>query len=126
MDLNANTIEAIVKKVISEMHLPSDVCYPFVKLGARIFGRFDLEELSPEEAMKTCSLPVIFIHGDGDAFVPFEMSVESYNACASEHKRLVNIEGAGHGLAFPAAQERYVKEVGDFFDEALGKKKETT
>ena len=125
-DCGYSSAKRIIKKVISEMHLPADACYPFVKLGARIFGRFDLEELSPEEAMKSCSLPVIFLHGDGDAFVPFEMSVESYNACASEHKRLVNIEGAGHGLAFPAAQERYVKEVGDFFDEALGKKKETT
>lgn len=121
-DCGYSSAKRIIKKVIGEMHLPADICYPFVKLGARIFGRFDLEEISPEEAMKKCTLPVIFLHGDGDAFVPFEMSVESYNACASEHKRLVNIEGAGHGLAFPAAQERYVKEVGDFFDEALGNK----
>ncbi len=121
-DCGYSSAKKIIKKVIREMHLPADVCYPFVKLGARIFGRFDLEELSPEDAMKKCSLPVIFLHGDGDEFVPFDMSVESYNACASEHKRLVNIEGAGHGLAFPAAQERYIKEVGDFFDEALGKK----
>lgn len=121
-DCGYSSAERIMKKVIREMKLPTDICYPFVKLGARIYGRFDLEELSPEEAMKKCSLPVIFLHGDGDDFVPFQMSVENYDACASEHKKLVNIEGAGHGLAFPAAQERYIKEAGDFFDEALGNK----
>lgn len=119
-DCGYSSAKRIIKKVIREMRLPPDICYPFVKLGARIYGHFDLEEISPEGAMRTCHLPVFFVHGDADAFVPFEMSVENYNACASEHKRLVSIEGAGHGLAFPAAQERYIKEVGDFFDEALG------
>ena len=121
-DCGYSSAKKIIKKVIKEMKLPADIFYPFVKLGARIYGRFDLEEISPEEAMKKCSLPVIFLHGDGDDFVPFEMSVESYEACASKHKKLVNIEGAGHGLAFPASQERYIKEVGDFFNEALGNK----
>jgi fermentation-respiration switch protein FrsA (DUF1100 family) len=121
-DCGYSSTKRIIKKVVREMHLPADVLYPLIKLGARLFGHFDLEELSPEDAMKNCHLPVIFLHGDTDDFVPFEMSVESYDACASEHKKLVKIEGAGHGLAFPAAQERYIKEVGDFFDEALGKK----
>lgn len=121
-DCGYSSTKRIIKKVVREMHLPADVLYPLIKLGARLFGHFDLEELSPEDAMKNCHLPVIFLHGDTDDFVPFEMSIESYDACASEHKKLVKIEGAGHGLAFPAAQERYIKEVGDFFDEALGKK----
>ena len=121
-DCGYSSAKKIIKKVIKEMKLPADIFYPFVKLGARLYGHFDLEEISPEEAMKKCSLPVIFLHGDGDDFVPFEMSVESYEACASKHKKLVNIEGAGHGLAFPASQERYIKEVGDFFNEALGNK----
>ena len=118
-DCGYSSTERIIKKVIGEMHLPPDLCYPFVKLGARIYGHFDLEEISPEEAMKTCKLPVIFLHGDADAFVPHQMSVENFEACASEHKKLVTIEGAGHGVAFPAAQERYVREVRDFFDGAL-------
>ena len=119
-DCGYSSGKRIIKKVIKQIGLPENVCYPFVKLGARLYGHFDLEELSPEEAMAHCKLPVFFIHGDGDNFVPFEMSVENYNACASKHKKLVNIEGAGHGLAFPAARERYIKEVGDFFESSIG------
>lgn len=121
-DCGYSSAKRIIKRVIKQLGLPENLCYPFVKLGARIYGHFDLEEISPEEAMAKCTLPVFFIHGDKDAFVPFEMSVENYNACTSKYKKLVNIEGAGHGLAFPAAKEKYIKEVGDFFEDALGNK----
>lgn len=117
-DCGYSSGKRIIKKVIKQIGLPQNICYPLVRLGARLYGHFDLEELSPEEAMANCKLPVFFIHGDGDDFVPFEMSIENYNACASKHKKLVNIEGAGHGLAFPADRERYIKEVGDFFKAA--------
>ncbi len=122
-DCGYSSAKRIIKKVISEMHLPAELCYPFVKLGARIYGHFDLEEISPEEAMAKCTLPIFFVHGDSDDFVPFRMSEESYAACASKHKHLLKIEGAGHGLAFPAAQQKYIEEMRAFFDKALSDKK---
>ena len=104
----------IIKKVIRDMKLPDGILYPFVKLGARVFGRFDLEEDTPIEAMKRCSLPIIFIHGDTDSFVPDSMSDELYAACVSKHKSIVKISGAGHGLAFPVGRDLYVRALADF------------
>lgn len=104
----------IIKKVIRDMKLPDGILYPFVKLGARVFGRFDLEEDTPIEAMKRCSVPIIFIHGDTDAFVPDKMSDELYEACVSKHKKNVKISGAGHGLAFPVGRDIYVNALADF------------
>lgn len=104
----------IIKKVIRDMKLPDGILYPFVKLGARIFGGFDLEEDTPIEAMKRCSVPIIFIHGDTDTFVPDSMSDELYEACVSKHKRNVKISGAGHGLAFPVGRDLYVNALADF------------
>ncbi len=110
-DCGYSSAEEIIKKVVKEMHLPVTLLYPFIKLGARIFGGFDLEETSPLEAMKKCRLPVVFVHGDNDDFVPYEMSVQLYNACTSEKKVLITIPGAGHGLAFPADQDGYVNQL---------------
>lgn len=39
--------KAIIKKVIQGMNLSPTVMYPFVKLSAKIFGRFNLEAASP-------------------------------------------------------------------------------
>ena len=117
-DCGYTSAKAIIKKVIRDMKLPADILYPFVKLGARIYGRFNLEENSPIEAMSKSTLPVLFFHGDSDSFVPSDMSRENFDACTSDKKRLVYIEGAEHGLAFPANQEQYLSEMRDFFDYA--------
>ena len=113
-DCGYTSAREIMYHVIRQMGLPPKLSYPFVKLGARIFGRFDLEETSPLEAVKNCRLPVIFFHGETDDFVPCDMSRKNFEACAGR-KKLVTIPGAGHGLSFPVQQARYVEELYDFF-----------
>ena len=107
-DCGYSSAKEIIKKVIRDMRLPAKLLYPFVKLGAKLFGGFDLEEASPIEAMKRCKVPIIFIHGDTDDFVPHYMSAELYEACASKYKKLVTIEGAGHGIAYPVNKGAYL------------------
>lgn len=104
----------IIQKVIGEMGLPPKLSYPFVKLAARLYGGFDLEETSPLEAMETCTVPVIFFHGEGDDYVPCDMSRRVYEACRSR-KMLVTVPGAGHGLSYPKDHERYLTALRDFF-----------
>jgi fermentation-respiration switch protein FrsA (DUF1100 family) len=113
-DCGYNSAKDIIKKVIKQLHLPAFICYPFVKFGAKVFGRFDLEECSPEEALKNCKVPVIFFHGEKDDFVPCEMSKANYNACSSK-KRLVTVPNAAHGLSYPVAPENYLNALKEFF-----------
>jgi fermentation-respiration switch protein FrsA (DUF1100 family) len=108
--------EDIIKKVMRDMRLPDGLLFPFVRLGGRIFGGFDIDLSSPIDSLKSCKLPVIFFHGDEDAFVPYEMSVENYNACSFPNKKLVTIRGAGHGLCYPVDPEKYLNEMREFFD----------
>ena len=96
------------------MHLPVWLCYFFVRLGARLFGRFDPEEFSPEAAMKSCTVPVIFFHGESDGFVPCYMSKINFDACPCK-KKLVTIPEADHGLSYPADSEKYLQSLRDFF-----------
>lgn len=106
--------KAIIQEVIRQMGIPAWLGYPFVKLGARIFGGFNLEEYSPEEALKRAKVPVILFHGEDDAFVPCSMSETNFAACASR-KRLVTIPGAGHGLSYAVDPRRYLEELREFF-----------
>ena len=113
-DCGYSTAREIIQKTIRDMKLPVGPLYPFVKIAARLFGKFDLEETSPVEAVKNCTVPVIFFHGDADDYVPSEMSRVNYEACNSQ-KELVMIPGAGHGLAYPVAPEEYVAAMKKFF-----------
>lgn len=115
-DCGYTTPKEIICKVIRQLKLPAKLCYPFVRLGARVFAGFDLEEDSSLEAMARCQVPVIFFHGEDDDFVPCDMSRRNYEACTAP-KRLITVPGAGHGLSYFLQSERYLQEVRDFFRE---------
>ena len=105
---------SIIRDVAKKMGLPVKLAYPFVKLGAKLYGHFDLEETSALEAMRHCTVPVIFFHGENDDFVPCQMSRDNFEACQSR-KRLVTVPGAGHGLSYPVAPTEYLDALRSFF-----------
>lgn len=113
-DCGYSSAKEIIKIVIRQMKLPAELSYPFVKLGAKLYGHFDLEETSPIEAVRNAKVPIIFYHGEADDFVPCSMSQECFDACASR-KAIVTISGAGHGLSYPKDPETYLQTLFDFF-----------
>ena len=117
-DCPYSSARRIIKKVVKEMKLPPEIIYPFIKLGALIFGHFRLEEDSPIEAVKRAKVPIIFFHGETDDFVPCDMSRELYEACPTK-KMLVTVQGAGHGLCVLIDREGYVSALKDFENSIL-------
>ena len=113
-DCGYDSAKNITKKYIEDMKLPSNVFYPFLKIGAKLFGKVNLEEISPIESVKHSKVPIFFIHGDKDSFVPVEMSKRCYEACTSE-KKLVIIKDAEHGISYLQDPETYVNELNSFF-----------
>ena len=113
-DCGYTSPKEIMQKVIRDMGLPPKLSFPFVRLGARIFGGFDLEETSPAEALKRCKVPVIFFHGETDAYVPCDMSRTLYDLCPTK-KAIMTVPEAGHGLCYALAPAEYRKALGDFF-----------
>ena len=67
-------------------------------------------------AMKACKVPVLFVHGTEDAFVPIQMTYENYLSCAAPHRLLV-IPGAGHGMSYALEPETCQKAMRDFWKE---------
>lgn len=113
-DCGYTSPEAIIKKVIADFKMPPKLMYPFIKFGARLFGRLNLDEYSPIKAMENCKIPIIFIHGTTDDYVPYEMSVENFNKCTHKCKKMVTVEGAGHGLAYLVDTEGYFRAIEEF------------
>lgn len=103
----------IIIKVLMDLKLPPRVFYPFIKIGAKLYGKFDLEKTSPLESVRKTDIPIIFYHGEKDNFVPYEMSVKLYMACKSK-KKLVSIKESGHGLCYLVDPDKYVNELKDF------------
>ena len=114
-DCGYTSAKEIIQKIIRQMGLPVGLAYPFVKLAARLYGGFSLEEQPPIEAVTRCPVPIFFIHGEDDDFVPCEMSVQNYEACQAPKKRLFTVPGAGHGLGYPVMPQEYITALKEFF-----------
>lgn len=113
-DCGFNKPSDIIKKVVKDMKLPVWLIYPYIKLGARLFGHFNLEEASPYESVQKAKVPIIFFHGDKDGFVPYEMSKKLFDVTKSK-KKLVTIKNAPHGVSYLVDPDYYVEELNKFF-----------
>lgn len=73
-------------------------------------------EADTVSVMERCHVPVLFIHGEADSFVPVKMSRRNYAACASPGKELLIIPGADHCMSYVVDTEAYRRRVSGFFE----------
>lgn len=109
----------IIMKVCSDMKLPERLMYPFVRLGAKLYGHFDLEAADAAEAVCHAKVPILLIHGEDDRFVPCSMSQKIFErfkeANPDGNMLLETFPGAGHGISFMEDEVRY----GRIIDKAI-------
>ncbi len=107
---------AIWKHVVEKnLHLPyrirsaaaDGLCQKKIHMRAK--------EYSTTEALAHTDIPVLFIHGSDDRFVPIEMTYENYKACASQ-KELLVVPGAGHAMSYLTDRTSYEKAMEAFWD----------
>ncbi len=96
----------IIKKVCRDRHIPERIAYPFIRLGAKIYGGFELESDCATESVKNAKIPIMLLHGTDDRFVPYPMSQEIFEAC-KDNARLHLFANAGHGLCYMVDPVRY-------------------
>lgn len=108
----------IIRKVCRDMKLPVGLAWPFVVLGARLWGGFSPNGASAVEAVRGAKVPILLMHGEDDRFVPCAMSRE----IAAANPAMVQLEtfsGAGHGLSYMVDGERYAALTRTFVEKCL-------
>jgi len=73
---------------------------------ANLFADFDFDEYSTFAGLRYNKIPVLFIHGTEDKYVPIEMTIGNYQYCTSE-KFLYLVEGSPHAIACYFDEENY-------------------
>jgi fermentation-respiration switch protein FrsA (DUF1100 family) len=93
--------------------LPAFPILPATSLLTKIKAGYYFNEASALKQLEKNKLPMLFIHGSDDLFVPTEMVWRLYEACRSDKEMLI-VEGAGHGMAYLIDKAAYEKKVIDF------------
>lgn len=112
-------VYGIFQKQIREwFHLPGFPIIDGANLMLRLRGGYNIREASALEAVKKSRIPILFIHGDEDAFIPVSMAEELYAAAAGEKKLLI-VKGAGHAQSQDKDPEAYYDTVFSFVSEYI-------
>lgn len=100
--------------------LPTFPVLDTASLVCQIRAGYSFKQASAVEQLEKASLPMLFIHGEEDAFVPYSMLDVVYGACASPEKERLSVPGAAHGEAASADPELYWSTVEAFLAKHMG------
>ncbi len=89
-----------------------------LELVGRRKARFSLLSVQPEEQIRRCKIPMLFIHGEDDSVVPFYMSGKLYAAHPGE-KEYWSVPGSGHIAAYFTDPQGYESRVKNFISRYL-------
>ena len=109
----------IIGKVMrQQFRLPPKPILPLINIFTRKLAGFDLRECTTTETLKRSKVPILFIHGTGDDYVPYQMSQAGFDACVSP-KQIVLSEGAGHGMSYLKEKKNLTRILTAFFTDNL-------
>ena len=114
-DCPFSSTKQIIKKVVKDLKLPVNLVYPFIALGAKVFGKFNINHGEVNKAIQKCKIPVLLIHGQEDELVPVNMAYQ----IKENNKELIQLEifeNAKHGVSYFANSDRYISIVNEFID----------
>ncbi|MBP1044506.1 alpha/beta hydrolase [Vagococcus sp. BWB3-3] len=114
-DTVANELSYQLKDMFN---LPSFPLIPLTSVYSGIKAGYNFNEASSVAQLNKNSLPMLFIHGDADKFVPFEMLESNYNATQGPKEKYVG-RGSKHGTSFKDDREGYTKAVKTFLDKYM-------
>lgn len=75
---------------------------------------FDVMKVDATKQVKNTKVPILFIHGNEDSYVPIENMYDLFNSTPSNLRDKFIVEGAGHGLSYSVAGVMYEKKINDF------------
>ena len=87
--------------------LPAFPLLNAASLVCQIKAGYDFKEASSVKQLQNAVVPMLFIHGDADTFVPFSMLDVVYEACASGEKEKLVVHDAAHGAAADTDPQLY-------------------
>ncbi|MGN0984997.1 MAG: alpha/beta hydrolase [Candidatus Enterenecus sp.] len=87
--------------------LPTFPLLNSASLVCKLRAGYSFGEASAVKQLENATVPMLFIHGEEDTFVPYSMLDKVYDACASAEKEKLSVPGAAHAQSASTDPELY-------------------
>lgn len=98
-------------------HLPAFPLLDSTSMLTKIRAGYSFKEASALKEVQKTNIPILYIHGEKDSFVPVEMAEKLYEHTSKAELYLV--PNANHGEAFAMGQDKYKKTIHQFLDRTM-------
>lgn len=98
----------------SNYRVPGRPLLYFASMVCKMRAGYTFGQCSTIRAVKNIHIPVLFIHGGRDTFVPPQMTKKMYKVCKSKQKYLYICPEATHCYSAFQDMNAYVRQVSDF------------
>ncbi len=85
----------------------------------KFISGYNFKDANPLEAVRNAKVPMLFIHGGIDNFVPTRMVYELYNNCTASDKDILIVEGAAHAESYPVDSASYEAKINKFAEKYI-------
>jgi len=96
-----------------------------INMFCKIFAKYSLKKPTTTESVSMSSVPILFIHGDNDLFVPTYMSEVNYRACTAPKRKLI-VDNAGHAMSYYKNPSLYEETFLAFLEQCSGDSNQLT
>jgi fermentation-respiration switch protein FrsA (DUF1100 family) len=111
--------EIFAHVIQKDYHLPTAPILKAASVMTKAMAGYCYDDYSTVDALKNNQVPVLFIHGKEDLFVPTWMTLKNYDLCSGK-KKLLMVEHAGHGSSVFENQALYEQTEKEFLADVFG------
>lgn len=103
----------------TKSHLPTWPILNIFNFYLKTSYKFDLKNADAVNQLKKTKLPVMFIHGNADKFVPVENVYRLSEAIPNDQKQVYIVDGADHAMSYPLAELDYEMQLKKFLNKYI-------
>ena len=105
--------EEVLYCIKTFFHLPGKLFIGMIDTWCKLIAKFSLREKDTINSISDVRIPILFIHGTDDDFVPVENSLKNYDEYQGP-KKIELFENTSHGISYLVDPKRYIKTIKEF------------
>lgn len=112
-DCGFTSVNELFSFILKGIYVPDRPVLLAANVFSKALGKWNFNDVNPIDCVKEAKVPMLFIHGENDDFVPTFMAGKLYHACPTEKDYLI-VPGAGHAESYQKGSELYEEKFKEF------------
>jgi len=118
-DAGFKDLKFLIKSQIKSRKLSPRLFYVVVNMFVWFISKSNLTKVSPIKSIEKANIPILFVHGKLDDFIPYQHTVDMYESYSGKKMLFLAEKNAYHARSYYQNQSEYFSVLKEFNDKYL-------